>query len=254
MKDSFNRYKKFYPFLSTVSIFSGMGLIVWFGILPFQNFVTEKADGIQEYYATRENRLSQMQKLPDLQSQFENIQAEEDVLQILLSEERVVDFVQTLERLAKETGVQVVIQSKTGTIIEEKPKPKVAPKKAVVESAETEVTEKKSKTPATILESVPFDRYLHVEVVVQGEYKTIATFLHKMETLPIGLDVIGMTMGIRDQEESANVVTADPGRNPFLILGDGATDSPTTETKEELVAAIPGTLKASFDTVVYLDK
>ncbi|MBP9728209.1 MAG: hypothetical protein KBD27_02415 [Candidatus Moranbacteria bacterium] len=251
MKELFNRYKKFSPLLTTLGIFSGMGLIVWFGIIPFQNFVTDKADGIQEYHATRENRLGQMEKLPDLQSQFDNIQVEEDVLRILLSEERVVDFVQTLEQLAKETGVQVVIQSKTGTIIEEKVKPKVVAKKAGAETAETAVVEKKSKTPATILESVPFDRYLHVEVVVKGEYKTIATFLHKMETLPLGLDVIGMTMGIRDQDESVKKV-ADPGRNPFLILGDGATTNP--ETNEEQVVTIPGTLEASFDTVVYLDK
>ena len=253
MKDSFNRYKKFYPFLTTVAIFSGMGLIVWFGILPFQNFVTEKADGIQEYYATRENRAMQMEKLPDLQSQFENIQVEEDVLRILLSEERVVDFVQTLERLAQETGVHVVIQSKTGTIIEEKPKPKAPAKKPGVETSETETVEKKSKTPATILESVPFDRYLHVEVVVKGEYQTIVTFLHKMETLPLGLDVIGMTMGIRDQEELVNAVATNPGRNPFLVLGDGAV-APDTQTTEELAVVIPGTLEASFDTVVYLDK
>lgn len=253
MKSSFSRYKKFYPFFTTLSILSGMGLIVWFGILPFQNFVVEKANGIQEYYTTRENRADQMRKLPDLQAQFEKIQNEEDVLQILLSEKQVVDFVQTLERLARETGVQVVIQSKTGSIVEEKPKPKVAPKKTATEAGEAEVTEKKSKTPATILELVPFDRYLHVEVVVKGEYKTIVTFLHKMETLPLGLDVIGMTISIRDQEDTTKGVATDPGRNPFLILGDGATVSDTDiQTLPE--GTIPGTLEASFDTVVYLDK
>lgn len=254
MKDSFSRYKKFYPFLITVSILSGMGLIIWFGIFPFQDFVTKKADGIQEYYATRENRVSQMERLPDLQSQFENIEIEESALQILLSEEQVVDFVQTLERLARETGVYVVIQSKTGTIIEEKPKPKATPKKAGTEAVETEVTEKKSKTLPTLLESVPFDRYLHVEVVVKGEYKTIVAFLHKMETLPIGLDVIGMTVGIRDQEDLVNkAVATDPGRNPFLILGDGEV-SAEVKNEEEQALVIPGTLEASFDTVVYLDK
>lgn len=253
MKDSFNRYRKFYPFLTTVAIFSGMGLIVWFGILPFQNFVTEKADGIQEYHAMRENRATQMGKLPDLQSKFDNIQVEEDVLRILLSEERVVDFVQTLERLARETGVYVVIQSKTGTIIEEKPKPKATAKKTATDPSETEAVEKKSKASMTILESVPFDRYLHVEVVVKGEYQTIVTFLHKMETLPLGLDVIGMTMGIRDQEELVKAVATNPGRNPFLVLGDGVI-TPDTEIEEELTVAIPGTLEASFDTVVYLDK
>lgn len=251
MKEPLKRYKKFYPFLSTVAILSGMGLLVWFGIIPFRGFVIEKADSIQEYYATRENRTEQMKKLPDLQSQFENIQMEEGVLAILLSEDRVVDFVQTLERLAVENNVHVVIQSKTGTVIEEKVKPKTTKKTGASEVAETETPEKKGKTPLTILESVPIDRYLHVEVVVKGEYKTIANFLHKMETLPLALDVIGMTMKVRDVEDQK--VMTDPGRNPFLVLGDSGV-STEVKSEEEQALAIPGTLEASFDTVVYLDK
>lgn len=253
MKESLRSYKKFYPFLITVSIVSGMGLIVWFGILPFQDFVTEKADSIQEYYATRENRANQMRKLPDLQTQFENIQVEEGVLNILLSEERVVDFVQTLEQLAKETDVHVLIQSKTGTIIEEKAKPKVAAKKgAATDPIEPETTEKKGKTPLTILESVPFDRYLHVEVVVKGEYKPIATFLHRMETLPLALDVIGMAVRMRTEEDLASAALERVSQNPFLVLSEGGTSSVGEE--EAVPVGIPGTLEASFDTIVYLDK
>ena len=72
-----------------------------------------------------------------------------------------------------------------------------------------------------------------------------------METLPLALDVIGMTMKIRDEEEKK--VMTDPGRNPFLILGDGGVSAETT-SEEEQALIIPGTLEASFDTVVYLEK
>jgi uncharacterized protein YihD (DUF1040 family) len=254
MNGSLTKYKKFSPALITASIVSGMGLLLWLGILPFHGLVVEKADDIQEYYATRENRAAQMSKLPELQTQFENIQMEEEILAILLSEEQVVNFVQTLERLAKETGVHVLIRSKTGNIIEEKQKPKTPEKKAgITDAAEDGAAEKTSKTQLTILESLPFDRYLHVEVVATGEYQTIVTFLHKMETLSLGLDVIGMTMKVRDEEEQAKVLSGTPSRNPFLLLGGQEVISPLS-SEQSLEKSIPGTLEASFDTVVYLDK
>lgn len=254
MNGSLTKYKKFSPALITVSIVSGMGLLFWFGILPFQGLVVEKADDIQEYYATRENRAAQMSRLPELQAQFENIQMEEEVLAILLSEDRVVYFVQTLERLAGETGVHILIRSKTGNIIEEKQKPKTSAKKAGnTDALDQEIAEKKSKVPLTILESLPFDRYLHVEVVVTGEYPAIVTFLHKMETLSLGLDVIGMTMKVRDKETREKVLLDDASRNPFLMLGGQEIVSPAGSGQPS-EKSIPGALEASFDTVVYLDK
>lgn len=251
MKESLKKYKKFSPFLTATSIFLGMGLIVWFGIVPLQRHIIDKADGIQEYHATRENQEEQLQKLPDLKKQFENIQREENVLGILLSDNQVVNFVQTLERLAVETGVQVVIHSKNSEAIEEKKSMKAPVKKTVIaEGKDDENAETKNKTQQTLLESVPFDRYLHVDIVVRGEYQTIVAFLHKMETLSLGLDVIGISMKVREMEEPTTRPD-NPSRNPFLILGEGmVTDPPSSELNVE---SIPGTLEASFDTVVYLD-
>jgi chaperonin cofactor prefoldin len=253
MSSPLMKYKKFSPALIAVSLVASMGLLLWFGILPLYDLVTKKADSIQEYYAIRDNRADQMSKLSDLQAQFETIQMEEEVLAILLSEGQVVDFVRTLERLAEETGVHVLIRSKTGSVIEEKQKSKVPVKKAgSTDDTEKEVVEKRPKTPLTILEALPFDRYLRVEVVVTGEYLTIVTFLHKMETLSLGLDVVGMTMRVRDEEASTTIPAGDPGRNPFLMLSGEENVSP--EGEQFVEKNILGTLEASFDTVVYLDK
>lgn len=253
MKEFFKKYRRFFPLVVTAALFSGMGLIAWFGIRPFQGFITEKADGIQEYYATRENREQQLSKLPELQSQFENIQGEEKTLAVLLSEKNVVDFVQTLERLAKETDVLVEIHSKTGDIIEEKKQTKAPVKKAISADAGGDGSVPAPvKSAPTILESVPFGRYLHVEVAVKGEYQTIVTFLRKMETLPIALDVIGINMKVRDM--SADVAApANPGRNPFLLFSQGTSAPDTVAQGSPSVVQAPGNLEASFDTLVYLD-
>ncbi|MBP9698086.1 MAG: hypothetical protein KBD65_02765 [Candidatus Moranbacteria bacterium] len=246
MRELLQKYKASSPLVVMLVLLSGIGLLAWFGIIPFQQFIVEKADGIQEYYATRENREQQMKKLPELQGQFENIEKDEKALAILLSEDVIVDFVRTLERLADETKVHITIRSSGSSAIEDKKTVKVPVKKA---APATDVAVKDGKVPQSLIETLPVDRFLHVTVVTQGEYKDIVAFLHKMETLPLGLDVIGVGVKLRTEEEKS-VRPDNPGRNPFLILSGGDTALPVQQPEEEV---IPGNLEASFDTVVYLD-
>lgn len=233
-----------------LALFVGIGLILWFGIVPFQKFIREKADGIQEYHASRENRERQIARLPDLQNQFENILANEKALDILLSEDQIVDFVKTLERLAADTDTLIRIEAKDKNAIEEKKAPVRAVKKADGQDDDDAATKK--KTPATILESVPYARYLHVAVIATGEYQNIMAFLHKIETLPIGMDIVKLSIRKREEDTSMKPVS-NPGNNPFLILGDGTTvSSETTDVVSE--QTIPGSLEAEFDTVIYMSK
>lgn len=247
MKEFFQKYRSFFPVVTMLSLFSGMGLMMWFGIIPFHRLIIEKADGIQEYYATRENREVQMKKLPELESQFMSIEKDEDTLNILLSEEAIVDFVKTLEKLGAETGVLVTIRSAGSNVIEEKKNLKVPVKKGAVSQEATD----SSKAPASLIDLLPLERFVHLNVTVQGEYQNIVTFLHKMETLPFGLDVLSVSMKIRNAEEKASRPD-NPGRNPFLILSDGNPEQATELEEEQLVSL--GSLEASFDTVVYLTK
>lgn len=248
MKDLLQKYKNFLPLIVMLTLLSGIGLLAWFGVIPFQRFIVEKADGIQQYYATRENREQQMKKLPELQVQFENIEKDEKVLAILLSEDAIVDFVRTLERLAVETKVHITIRSTGANAIEDKKTVKVPAKKAAPVTDGTAAVQ----APQSLVEALPMDRFLHVTVVVQGEYGDIVTFLHKMETLPLGLDVLSVSMKLRTEEEKS-ARPDNPGRNPFLILsGNEGTISGDAVT-QPAEAAIPGNMEASFDTVVYLD-
>lgn len=249
MKTFFQQHKQAFPLMMTGILFSGMGLIMWFGILPFQRFIVEQADSIQEYYATQENRERQISRLPELEGQFKAIVADEQTLDILLSESEIVDFVKTLERLAEETKTHITLQAKDGNAIQEKKNTK--PKAKSVAASQIDDENPKEKTVVSILDAVPYDRYLHVNIMVIGEYRDIITFLHKMETLPLGLDVIGMSMKMRDAED-VQKKPDNGGRNPFLIFGGGtAVLGDAAEVPEE--ETIPGSLEATFDTVVYVN-
>jgi hypothetical protein len=253
MKPFMQQNKRIFSVVVMLSLFSAIGLIIWFGILPFQHYLTDKADSIQEYYATRENRDRQINKLPELEEQFASIMKDEGSLDILLSENEIVDFVKILERLALATDTHISIEAKSAQAIEERKEGKVPAKKGVA-SQDEDVPSNKKKTLPTILESVPYDRFLHVNIIVIGEYQNIVSFLHKMETLPLGLDVIGMDVKVRDNEDIAKN-PAGPGSNPFLILGESTpvTDESAPDQKDE-EPAIVGSLEAKFDTVVYVSK
>lgn len=247
MKNWLEQHRQSMPLIVMVGLFTAMGLMAWFGIRPLHAFIKDKADAIQEYYAFRENRERQIKKLPDLEKQFERIVAEEKTIDILTSEGEIVDFVKTLERLGEEAGVHIEIQSKDNKGIVEKAKPTKASKETDGTAGE-EAAPKKKQAPK-IVDSLPYDRYLPISVVVIGEYANIVTFLHKMETLPYGLDVVAMSVKERDIEESTPRPSG-PGNNPFLIFGQGETVAPVSD-KEEF---IPGSLVANFDTVVYISK
>lgn len=250
--------KKSLPLVVTLSLLLGMGLLFWFGIIPFEHFVIEKADAIQQLTVLRQNRERQIDKLPELQAQFENIRANEDTLGVLLNEGHIIDFIKTLETLAGNAGVEVTIQSKDGTVIQEKSVSKVLPKKTEPASGERS---KKDDKATSIVDTLPYDRYLRLNIVVRGSYGNIVNFLHKMETLPYALDVVGVSMKDRGDIVSTPS-TPGSGRNPFLITPGGTSisvspDKPADQSATEGALVVPpviGNLEASFDTAVYLEK
>lgn len=236
--------KKYFPFIALAILLVSMILIVWLGIIPFRKNIVEKADEIQEFFSVRENRQKQLSKLPELKSQFNLIEANEKKLDIILPESRVVDFVKILEELAKETKTEITIQSQDKGAIQEKG----AAKKPVKKSSDGEKSDAPEKNIVTIMDSLPYDRYLRINIMLVGEYRDIVTFLNKMETLPYALDVVGVKMKVResdDKKESA----PDPRNNPFL-LSPGLTLSTVPEETE-----VPtGRIEAVFDTAVYVNK
>lgn len=249
--------KKHIPIISMFILFVAMGLVGWLAIFPIKRAISEKMDDTQKFYTSRENRNRQINKLPELEGQFQVIQADEKSLDILLKEDHIVDFVKTLEDLARETNTEISIASKEGNAIIEK--------KAVIDKSQTkDVTEGDSSAPVAvdkkkatgILDTLPFDRYLHLSVSVVGEYADIVNFLHKMETLPFALDIVGMEVHFKDSEaeqSSLPPITSGSGINPFLSP-PSSEGVPVTEVVPVVVPEKKHALEAIFDTVVYVDK
>lgn len=245
-------YKKYRTFIILLALFAAIICTLLLGILPLNQSIEKKMRGIQEFYAGRENRERQIGELPALRGQYESIVENEKTLNVVIAENGVVDFVKTLERLAGEMNVAMDIASKdNGKIIEAK---KLEPKTGKTgEADQTPGQEEgnKNKEP-NILDSAPFDRYLFLNVKVEGRYEDIVAFLDRVETLPFGLDVIKVDMKKKDVEKDLSSVSRGNLANPFSMLGDGKTlvnpeQSPDDEKNKDDV-------EATFDMLVYVKK
>ena len=222
--------KKYSSFIILFVLILSISGILWFVIVPLKQTLLDRARSIQEFYAEGENQTKQVGRLPELKNQYTTIIEKESALNILLTEDQIVDFVKTLEGVASETNVQMVITSKdNGQIVEPK---KVTPAITAV---------------VNIGDDVPFGRYLHLNIKTQGTYKDTVGFLRKVETLPVGLDVVGMEMKRVDvsTEQNASGVSG----NPFVVLGSGSTVSQAPS-----VATIQDLLEATFDVFIYVKK
>ena len=244
-----------FPLLGIALIIVTMGLLGWFVIKPLQASILEGMNSIQKFHADGENRQRQFDKLPELRSQFEAIQRDEEALDILLREEEIVHFVKTLEDLARATKTQIVIQAKdeAGGAIQEK-KPVKAPRASDKTEGSKEEGGEKEKKEKSILETLPYDRYLHLNVAVTGKYSDLVNFLHRMETLPYALDVISLRVRTKDLEENATEVP-DVRTNPFMLSPGGTGGVIVPGAPLAIPVALPkDALEGFFETVVYLKK
>ena len=241
-------YKKYAPLITLFVLLAAMVSIAWFGIRPLKQSLDGKMRGVQEFHTGRENRERQVDRLPELLGQYEAIVADEDMLDILITEEQVVDFVKTLEALAGMMNVQMSIVSKADGKIVERKKPVAVPAQEKGAAPGTvPASDSVKQKPADILDDAPFDRYLHLSVKVEGRYGDIIAFLHKMETLPFGLDVLGVEMSKTDGQPVVRPSTSGAGSNPFSIFG-------SNQNVAQPKVSVRGDLEAAFDILVYVAK
>lgn len=242
--------KKSTPSILLITLLVAVGGMVWFGIFPLKTSLLNKARMTQEFYADEENQLKQIGRLPELQNQYTTIENDASKLDILLYEGQVIDFIKTLETLASEANVKLIIASKdTGKIVE----PKATTKKPPVTAEKETKTDTSSTTKAKtvdILEDIPFDRYLRLSISATGQYANIINFLHKIETLPVGLDVIGIEIKRAETEKKEKPVLGAGVLFSSVPLNGNPPTQPVAG--EEIIEK--NILEGVFDLVVYVNK
>ncbi len=249
-----NFLKQYSLILTAIAIFLAMVLTGWFLVKPLYGQMLSLRDEIQQEHVRQENQQKQIKRLPELKSQYERVVSEEGFFDILLTEDKVVGFIRTLEGLASETKVEIKIQSNELKVEE------VVQRKSRTQNTEEEdaaVSEKKEKNLSDLL---PFGEYLRLTLTVSGDYSALVAFLSRLETLPVALDIIGIEVKqpLRDDNSLEGDVRAV---NPFsaeagvVQEGENKEGSPTDENiPKELAQPLSPKLEAVIDLLVYVDK
>lgn len=227
-----------------------IGLVGWFGIRLLLSTIQGKMDDIQKLSVTREHREKQLERLPDLEAQHTLIDEHADRLSIILTKDRIVEFIQRIERLAEEEDITVEIESRDNAFLESKVTPaekKDVPAKPAAtaadkaEEAADSVKKAASSKETGIITELPLKKYLKLTITVTGEYGNVVRFLHRLETLPYALDVIGLNMKQRSEE------------GDLVVQGSGALNPFSDVTSAPAQAAVKvDVLEAVFETVVYM--
>jgi hypothetical protein len=249
-----NEYlKKNLGLVMLVAILIAMGLVYWFGIRMMGDVIAHEQNDIQKAIAVRENRERQLGKLQEYQDQYDTILRDEDTLKVFTEKEHMIDFIKQLEGLAQESGVHIVIEAREGAPV--KPAAKVA-----ADTDKSDVPDTAAKTNAkkdkSIIGNLPTQEYTRLALRVSGDTKKVIQYIHKVETLPVALDVIALD-ATRKEREITRVnapAAAAPVVTPEAMTREGSglfVAVPETTPTPESITPAAFNLEVVADMIVY---
>ncbi len=225
-----------------VSALFFVAVFIW-GIFPLQDLIIEKANTIEADRALQSNQESRIKELPQLKETYNRILQNEGMLDTLVSHDQVVPFIERIESLAHDDGVEITITNQGNRDPKKKPVTTGGGKPAVAQptdDTDAKATDKKKKDE-TILGNLPLENSMSLRFDVRGRYTDALQFLHQIESLPYAIDVVALD--IRQWEATDKATRGDAFATENQVGADGLPLS-DTPTEQHLVQAL-------FDVVVY---
>jgi hypothetical protein len=184
----------------------------------------------------QEIQAQQIKNLPQLSARYQKILDSEQYFTLLYPEEKVVDIIKDIERLAKEQAVTLTITQKE---VPEQQAPKAETKTDASQAAQ------EPATPKELADTLPYEKNIRLELSAKGKYVAIRNFLHKIETAPYALDVLSIQGGIAPKEDDVAAAPSPQVSNPFLL--SGAQSGPT-----EPVVSLPTDAAFLIEVALYI--
>lgn len=205
--------------------------IAYFIIMPLLSRINGVVDQIQEEKINQEIKKQSLTDLPKMQEQYENLQNNEKMVDVLFDRNNAVELIEKLEKLAQDSGNSIAIS------VQEKEPTQEAPSKT---KKKTNAAEKSA--PDSIIDKLPSSEYMQMKLELKGEYNTAVDFIRKLENFEYYCDIIGIKM---QQSEKDNNRTANTGS--FGAINANPIDNP--ENLSEKV--ISNNILTTIDVVFY---
>lgn len=175
----------------TIGYLAVSGVFVYFSVISEIRVIKSRADDIQKKIIDNQIAKSRLEKIPEMEIAYDNFQSKKDALEVIIDPNGKVDFIKKMEFLAESTENKVVIK-----VIEEDNKITDAKIKAM------EAAKKKGIEPS-IKEKLTHTNYFFLELGLNGSYKNLVNFIHKLENTYNYVNVVSLEVKKEKETDDA---------------------------------------------------
>lgn len=214
MNNFLKKRREILAIFAYVALIAGLFYAV---IFPLISKINDVNDRLQEETLKQESARQHLSELPKIQQQYEVIEKNATSLDVLLDKNNAVGLIETLEKLADETGNSITI-----SVQDQSPAKSSAKAKNAQEN--------------TIVNSLPSQNYLQLKITLNGDFDRMGKFIKALESFEYYCDIIGIQ--IKDTKEEDKLSGGDP-------FDSKSKQSAAAESKKS------GDLEAVLDVVFY---
>ncbi len=222
-------------------------LISYFGIYRLFERNRNTLNSIQEAILDRKIREEQVLRIPEMKQDLEFIDTNNSLSRALISKDEVVPLVEQVESLGGRSGVTVISEAAS-----------IRPNSAEAVSEEGADSGQRNSGAAShetafLGPLLPEERSIRINFKVTGRYGNIISFLEKLDSFPVLLDVLSIDMIPQPDENS--VQSAKTSR-PTLVFGDSKEELSLKpgQSDTEGIAGEKEQIRALFSAVLYLKR
>ena len=187
MKDFWEKYKFW---INIVSYALLLAALCFFIIKPLLSGIREKSDAIEKVKIDNQISQERIAKLPEMGEMRAVFDQEKKNLNVVLEQNNSVDFIKRLELLAQETGNIISL--------------KIDDVSTAAKDGASSKAKKPKKDDESIVSGLPSDKYLFIEITLEGKYENFIQFLYKLENFDYYVNVLSLSLVKEEVDQSAD--------------------------------------------------
>ncbi len=231
MKKFWKKYKIIVAITLYVVI---IGALFYFVIQPFLNKISLSAGKIQEIIINQENKEKRLGELPKLKEQFGLVEKREGELFPLLTEDKAVELVEKIEKIAEDSGNKITLEMRDNKVKD-------------AASKKTESAKKKAGED-DLRSDLPSSDYLEVKIKLSGDYNELIKFIEKIEAIEYHCDIISISI-----IPAADAFLNQSASNAASVFSSIDSDQAESQPEQKNIAR-EIELNSIVDLVFYLEK
>jgi len=193
---------------------------VYFLIMPLIKNLRSQVYQIQAKAIDREAEKKRVEKLPDIEKEWNDYGSQKDALDVILGQADQVSFIENVESIAEKTGNKIDMK--------------------IEDNAKSVAFAAKSKD---ILKEVVYPDYFPIQIDLEGSYPGLINFLHMLENNRFYVDVIA----ISSTKNSSDIGNQSPFSAGNIIGGSAPQQDNDQKTSQD-------TIKTEMTVIVYTKK